>query len=178
MATGGFGSGIFGSGVFMPPSDTSDPLRIFALLTQAQVPFVIIGGHAVNFHGYVRTTEDADIVFERTAATESALLQVLQSIHSCWISDEKDPQTGVERLVPVTASYLNSAHLLMLCTDLGFLDIYDYIPGFPETPFQEIFADSIILGDLRFVSLRWLRKLKSSAARHKDMDDLEHLPPD
>jgi hypothetical protein len=65
----------------------------------------------------------------------------------------------------------------MLCTDFGFLDVYDYIPGFPDTPVQELLADSIASGNLRFVSLSWLRRLKAQAARHKDLDDLEHLPP-
>jgi hypothetical protein len=32
------------------------------------------------------------------------------------------------------------------------------------------------MDNLRFVSLRWLRKLKQAAGRHKDLDDLEHLP--
>ena len=161
----------------MPPIDSTHPLRVFELLARAQVPFVIIGGHAVNFHGYVRTTEDADVVFQRTAASEPALLQALQSINACWISDEKDPQTGLERLIPVTSAYLRSVPLMMLCTDLGFLDLYDYIPGFPDTPVQEIFADSVVFGELRFVSLQWLRKLKAGEGRHKDLDDLEHLPP-
>lgn len=65
---------------------------------------------------------------------------------------------------------------MMLWTDLGFLDIYDFIPGFPDAAVQEIFDDSIALGELRFVSLAWLRKLKVKAGRHKDLDDLEHLP--
>ncbi len=160
----------------MAPLEVTDPLEIFELLTRARVPFVIIGGHAVNFHGYVRTTEDADIVFERTPASEKALLQVLQVVHAGWISDEKDHQTGLERLIPVSAAYIRSQHLMMLCTDLGFLDIYDYVPGFPETAVQEIFADAQTLGELRFVSLPWLRKLKAHAGRHKDLDDLEHLP--
>lgn len=140
------------------------------------MPFVIIGGHAVNFHGYVRTTEDADIIFQRTAGSEAALLRVLQEIHACWISNDIDPQTRLERLVPVSPAYVRAEHLMMLHTDMGFLDIYDYIPGFPETPVEEIFADRIALGELNFVSLRWLRKLKECAARHKDRDDLEHLP--
>ena len=160
----------------MPPLDATNPLRAFELLARARVPFVIIGGHAVNFHGYVRTTEDADVIFQRTAASEVALLQALQSIQACWISDEIDLSTGLERLIPITASYVLSEHLMMLCTDLGFLDIYDYIPGFSDTPVQEILADSVVLGELRFVSLRWLRKLKAQAGRHKDLDDLEHLP--
>jgi hypothetical protein len=65
---------------------------------------------------------------------------------------------------------------MMLTTDLGFLDLYDYIPGFPDMPVADVFSDSIELDNLRFVSLRWLRKLKQAAGRHKDLDDLEHLP--
>ena len=158
----------------MPSSD--NPLAVFQLLTCAGVPFVIIGGHAVTFHGYVRTTEDADIIFLRTLDSEAALLKALESIHACWISDERDPVTGQERLVPVSPSYIRTEHLMMLTTDLGFLDLYDFIPGFPDTSVAEVFSDSVSLDNLRFVSLRWLRKLKEAAARHKDLDDLEHLP--
>lgn len=160
----------------MVPSDPVFPPEPLPALVGAGVPFVIIGGHAVNYYGYVRTTEDIDIIFLRTPASEAALLKVLQSIHACWISIEKDPQTGLERLIPVTAAYLRSQHLMMLSTDTGFLDIYDFVPGFPETPVSELFTDAAILGQLRFVSLSWLRKLKTVAARHKDFDDLEHLP--
>jgi hypothetical protein len=39
-----------------------------------------------------------------------------------------------------------------------------------------VFSDSIELDNLRFISLRWLRKLKQADGRHKDLDDLEHLP--
>ena len=156
----------------MPP----DPFEVLNSLTRAGVEFVIIGGHAVNFHGYIRTTEDIDIIFLRTKTSEAALLKTLESIRACWISNEKDPKTGLERLIPVTDSYLRSQHLMMLWTDLGFLDIYDFIPGYPETPVQELFADAVILRELRFVSLAWLRRLKTAAGRHKDLDDLEHLP--
>jgi hypothetical protein len=159
----------------MPPADPGTPIELLASLARARVPFVIIGGHAVNFHGYVRTTEDTDIVFHRTTDSEAALLQVLQSVGACWISNEKDPKTGLERLIAVTAAYIRAEHLMMLWTDFGFLDIYDFIPGFPGTPVQELFTDSVPLGELRFVSLAWLRRLKVCAGRHKDLDDLEHL---
>jgi hypothetical protein len=158
----------------MPSTD--DSLNVFQVLARAGVPFVIIGGHAVVFHGHVRATEDCDLIFERTEASEAALLKVLESIRACWISNERDPTTGVERVVPVSAAYVAGEHLMMLSTDLGYLDIYDFIPGFPETPVADIFADSIRQGELRFVSLRWLRKLKQAAGRHRDLDDLERLP--
>jgi hypothetical protein len=156
--------------------NTDDPLSVFQLLACAGVPFVIIGGHAVVFHGYVSATEHADLIFERSGASEAALLEALRSIHACWISDERDPATGHERLVPVSPSYVRGQHLMMLTTDLGFLDLYDYVPGFPDVPVAEVFSDSIEFDNLRFVSLRWLRKLKQAAGRHKDLDDLEHLP--
>jgi hypothetical protein len=158
----------------MPSTD--DPLTVLQLLARAGVPFVVIGGHAVNFHGYVRTTEDADLIFDRSPASEAALLAALESIHACWISDERDPATGHEKLVPVSPSYVRGRNLMMLTTDLGFLDLYDYVPGFPDVPVADVFSDSIALDTLRFVSLRWLRKLKQAAGRHKDLDDLEHLP--
>ena len=158
----------------MPSTD--DPLTVFQLLARAGVPFVIIGGHAVNFHGYVRTTEDADLIFERSPASEAALLAVLESIHACWISDERDPATGHERLVPVSPSYVRGEHLMMLTTDLGFLDLYDYIPGFPDAPVADVFSDSIELDNLRFISLRWLRKMKQAAGRDKDRFDPEKIP--
>jgi len=123
------------------------PEESFDVLVRVGVPFVIIGGHAVSFHGYVRTTEDADIVFLRTPESEARLLEALQSIHACWISQERDPQTGMERLVPVSGSYIASQHLMMLSTDVGFLDIYDYVPGFPDTPVAELFADSVSLAN-------------------------------
>lgn len=157
-------------------ASSDDPLSVFEHLARAGVPFVIIGGHAVVFHGYVRTTEDADIIFERSPASEDALLAALESIHACWISNERDAATGQERIVPVSPSYVRGQHLMMLTTDLGFLDLYDYIPGFPDLPVADVFSDSVELGNLRFVSLRWLRRLKQAAGRHKDLDDLDHLP--
>ena len=176
MVSSGSSRAIYGSDGSMHPPDLPDPLAIFRVLTQAEVPFVIIGGHAVSFHGYLRATEDADVIFQRTAAAETGLVAALQSIHACWVSEDRDPQTGLERLIPVTDSYIRREHLMMLSTDLGFLDLYDYIPGFPEIAVAEVFADSVVVGDVRFVSLAWLRKLKARAARHRDLDDLEHLP--
>jgi hypothetical protein len=38
----------------------------------------------------VRATEDADLIFERSPASEATLLQALESIHAGWISDERD----------------------------------------------------------------------------------------
>ena len=75
----------------------------------------------------------------------------------------------------MSRSYVRGEHLMMLTTDLGFLDLYDYIPGFPDMPVADVFSDSIELDNLRFISLRRRPETKQAAGRHKDLDDLEHL---
>ena len=71
------------------------------------------------------------------------------------------PSTGIERLVPISPVYVRGMHLMMLTTDLGFLDLYDFIPGFPDTPVTEVFSDCIAVENLRFVSLPWLRRIEA-----------------
>ncbi len=90
---------------------SGSPFQLIDILSSHNVPFVMIGGHAVTFHGYVRATEDTDIVYQR--------------------SDE-----AVEQL----------------------------------------FASAISQGSHKYVSLAWLRKMKSAASRPKDQLDLENLP--
>jgi hypothetical protein len=149
--------------------------EFYSLLVRHEVPFVIIGGHAVQFHGYLRNTEDVDILWVRSEESEPRLLAALREANAQWISNEKDPQAGLERVVPVSQAYLSSTHLMMLLTDYGFVDIFDYVPGFPEVDPRELYAQSVPSGQLRYVSLEWLKKMKKAADRPKDRLDLENL---
>ncbi len=45
----------------LPP----DSLELLETLATHQVRALVVGGHAVAFHGYARTTEDLDIFFDR-----------------------------------------------------------------------------------------------------------------
>lgn len=156
--------------------DSGNPFQLIDALTSHSVPFVIIGGHAVTFHGYVRATEDTDIVFQRSAEAERSLLQALTDVNARWIGDEIDPETGIEQTHPVTIQYIQRTGLMMLVTDFGFLDIFDYIPGFPHEAVERLFATAVDQGSHRYVSLAWLRKMKSTTSRPKDQLDLENLP--
>ena len=149
---------------------------IFEALKRHGVPFVIIGGHAVNFHGHTRLTEDTDVVWLRSADSEIALGQALSEIRAQYIGDDIDPVTKIERTYPVTHSFIQTHALMMLCTDLGFLDLFAYVPGFPEANVQEFFDQSVEAGGFRYASISWLRKMKAAAGRNKDMDDLRNLP--
>ncbi len=149
--------------------------NIFQVLRRRGVTFAVIGGHAVSAHGFIRATEDHDIVFLRTPDNEQRLLSVLQEIHARWISDERDPATGSEYQLPVTPAFLASQHLMMLLTDAGFLDIFDYIPGSPEASVEKFIADGLEVAGIRYASREWLLRMKRAAGRPQDLLDLEHL---
>jgi hypothetical protein len=149
--------------------------KLLEILVRHQVPLVIIGGHAVNFHGHPRGTNDVDLIWLRTPASEAALTDALREVNACWISNERDPATGLERLVPVSASYVAATHLMMLVTDFGFLDLFDFVPGIPDADAQQVFDEGVAFNELRYVSLPWLKRMKGSTNRPRDVDDLEQL---
>lgn len=56
---------------------TSDFEELFAYLTARNVRFVVVGGHALAFHGRPRFTKDVDVFVEPTPANATRLLLAL-----------------------------------------------------------------------------------------------------
>lgn len=150
--------------------------ELLEILTRHGVRFVVIGGHAVNFHGSLRATEDTDVLWIRSPDAEARLLSALRELDARFIGDDIDPATGIERTYPVTESFIHASRLMMLCTTAGFLDLFDYVPGFPEEPVAAVWDTAVDLDGVRFASLEWLRRMKRAAGRPKDLLDLENLP--
>ncbi len=154
----------------------AQPLEIGQRLVDAGVPSLIIGGHAVSFHGYPRATQDVDIIYQRTPESIRALHDVLTKLDAYWISDEIDSSTGIEKIVPVTLNYIEREHMMMLGTKLGYVDLFDFIPGLPAESLTDLFSSAQSSGSLKFVNLHWLRRMKASAGRPQDLIDLANLP--
>lgn len=150
--------------------------RLLEVLARHGVPFVVVGGHAVNVHGYIRATEDTDILWIRSAVAEAALLGALEELAAFSIGSEIDPATGFEQTHPVTAAFIRAERLMMLGTSAGFLDLFDYVPGIPDVPVQVVWDSALVLDGIRYASLSWLRRLKRAAGRPRDLLDLENLP--
>ena len=155
----------------MPPD-----FEILQSLKRHGIPFVIVGGHAVNFHGYRRATEDTDAVWLRSPEQEEALLKALTEIGARYIGTEIDPATGIERTFPVTLPWIRTTRLMMLYTKHGFLDLFDYVPGLPSEDPNVLITSGVEVDGLRFARLDWLRRMKQAAGRAKDALDLENLP--
>jgi hypothetical protein len=154
----------------------SDDIELLGTLRNSGVPFIIVGGHAVNFHGFGRATEDTDIVWLRSTESEQALFRTLTEIDARYIGDDIDPSTGIERVYPITLPFIQSSPLMMLLTRYGFLDLFDYVPGLPNQDVQQLLASSVEFKGLRYASLDWLRQMKAASGRTKDQLDLENLP--
>jgi hypothetical protein len=116
------------------------------------------------------------VLWIRSPVAEASLLKALEEIAAEYIGKEIDPATGIERTHLVTASFLRAERLMMLCTTAGFLDLFDYVPGYPAVPVATVWETGVELDGIRFASLEWLRKLKQAAGRPKDLLDLENLP--
>lgn len=156
--------------VFKPQHEFID------LLQRHEISFCLVGGLAVQIHGFLRETDDIDFVWLRSPESAARLLAVLKEANACWISNERDPATGIERLVPVSSAYINCEHLMMLWTDYGFIDLFDYIPGFPEQNVELLIDTAVNVHGIRYASLDWLKKMKQAAGRTKDLEDLRNLP--
>ena len=58
----------------------SQQLSLFAALHAHGVEYVVVGGVAVNAHGYVRNTSDLDIFFRPSLENAAALFHALESV--------------------------------------------------------------------------------------------------
>jgi hypothetical protein len=152
------------------------PLGLVDQFIERGMQLVVVGGHAVNFHGYLRATEDVDIVFKRTSETEQTLLQTLQENGAYWIGDDIDAKTGLESVHPVTMSYIQNTRLMMLGSNAGWLDLFDFIPGMPNEPLDDLFATAVYAEGRPFASLDWIKRMKRVAGRPQDQLDLDNLP--
>lgn len=158
--------------------ECGNPFPLLDVLSSYSVPFVIIGGHAVVYHGFVRATEDTDVVFGRTPESEVSLLAALSEANARWIGNEIDPDTGIERTFPVSLPYSRGSRMMMLVTDFGFLGVFDYIPGRPDEAVEQLFDTAAQEERYKCASLRWLRAMKAAANRPQDRIDQENLPAD
>jgi hypothetical protein len=77
--------------------------KLLVSLVRAEVNFIVVGGVAVALNGFVRTTEDVDILIERSEDNVRRLLGALQSFgegHARELGfDDFEEAEGAVRLI-------------------------------------------------------------------------------
>lgn len=149
----------------MNPSHLSDDFREFlTCLNDAGVEYLLVGGHAVAYHGYVRPTRDMDV----------------------WVAVSPD---NADRLVRAVNSFFSGA-LPGLARE-WFLDVenvtrfgavpnlIEILPKVSGRDFKEAFARRVTATidgqSVNLISMDDLVANKKASARLKDLADVEQL---
>jgi len=147
-------------------------------LNAAEVRYLVVGGVAVNAHGYIRYTQDVDLVITLEPANIFRAFECLATL-------------GFKPAVPITSEQFADAGLRQQwIRDKGmkvlnfFSDTYreTNVDVFVSVPFDfEREYAAAMQGELapglavRFVSLPTLIAMKQQANRPRDLDDIQHL---
>jgi predicted nucleotidyltransferase len=152
----------------------SDALRLRDLLeglVAADVRFVLVGGLALNAWGYLRATQDIDIVPDPDSANLDRLATLLESLDG-----KVEVQGG--RLAPsAIRTFLKAGDRTLVSTDAGHVDVLQGHPQVPAFAALEADATSVDLDGIvvRVCSLEALKSMKRTSERARDRDDLEAL---
>lgn len=141
--------------------DFKDFLR---LLNSHNVKYLLVGGYAVGYHGYPRATGDMDIWIEISEANSK---KVTSAFREFGMPDETLSENLFLEKNKVIRMGVPPVRLEVITTASGV----DFNECYSNREFIEI--DGILIN---FISLQDLKKNKQAAGRHKDMEDLEHLP--
>jgi hypothetical protein len=150
---------------------------IVTALQDAGVRYLVAGGLAVNAHGYLRFTNDVDVVVQLIPKNIERAFTALHDL-------------GYRPSVPITAAqFADAAQRESWIRDKGMQVLQFWSDAHRETPvdlfvsepfdFDEEYGRALVkpLGTIpvRFVSIPTLIQMKELAGRPQDRIDVEHL---
>jgi len=148
---------------------------IFEALDREGVEFLVIGGIAVGFHGFVRATKDVDIVPSPEPENLERLAGMLAALDAQIEGAEEFE--GEELPNPLDPEALALGGNWVLSTRLGRFDIMQWIGDDPLWEKLCPTAIEVEIGGLpvKFASYEDLVALKERAGRPQDLIDLQRL---
>jgi predicted nucleotidyltransferase len=140
-----------------------DLREFIELMNSHGVDYVIVGGHAVAYHGYPRFTGDMD--FFVRASAENAV-RVTAVLHSFGFSD----------LSSIESTLLEAGKVIQLGRPPNRIDLLTGISG---VRFDEALQDSVATEldgiPVRIIGFESLLRNKAASGRPKDLVDLDQL---
>jgi hypothetical protein len=134
-------------------------------LLQNKVDFIIVGGYAVIFHGYVRTTDDLDIWIKPDNSNKVKLIEVLKLLHFSDSSIEKIKELDFSTMVAF--HFGGAPERVDFLTKLTGIDFDSSISNVEFLNFES--------WKIPFLSLHDLVITKMLTTRLKDHSDVEEL---
>jgi predicted nucleotidyltransferase len=148
---------------------------ILDALAHEGVEYLVIGGVAVGFHGYVRATKDVDVVPSPDPSNLERLAQVLKALEAEIEGAEEFEDEGLPD--PLDPEALALGGNWVLRTRLGRFDVMQWIGevGLWERLSPGAIEVSLDGLPIRVVSYEDLVALKEEAGRPEDLADLRRL---
>jgi predicted nucleotidyltransferase len=153
---------------------SSAPLRLRELihrLVEAEIRFVLVGGLAVNAWGYIRGTQDVDVVPDPDPDNLVKLDELLRGLGG-------KVDVGGRLLDSASIStFLRTGDRTLVRTELGQVDVLQGLPQVPRYEELEKQAKQIDIDGLavRVCSLEHLLEMKRASDRGRDRDDVQAL---
>jgi hypothetical protein len=143
------------------PSDFREFLR---LLHANHVEYLLIGGYAVGYHGYPRTTGDMDIWIAISRNNAEQVARTL--VQFGFLADQVPPELFAVR-----------DRIVRMGVEPMRLEITTSISGvaFARCYARRLQADIDGI-PVSIISLADLKRNKKASGRHKDLEDLAQLP--
>ncbi len=141
----------------------SDLREFVELLNSAGVEYLVVGGHAVAFHGYPRFTGDIDFWIRPSADNASRVLQVLEGF-------------GFGGLGLSVADFTTAERVVQLGRPPNRIDLLTSISGVTfDRAWSGRVAGMIDGIPVAFIGRGELLANKRASGRAKDLADLEEL---
>jgi len=141
--------------------DFKDFLR---LLNSHKIEYILVGGYAVGYHGYPRATGDMDVW---VAVSDANAVKIAAAIREFGMPDDKVAKE----------LFLDSDKIIRMGVPPVRIEV---ITGASGVDFAECYSRREVFKidgiPVNFLSLDDLKKNKRASGRHKDLEDLEHLP--
>lgn len=145
----------------------NDDFRDFIdCLNKYNVKYILVGGYAVVIRGYSRSTGDMDIWVEKS---QENYLKIRKAIIHFGLPPVAIPEDQFFSDKYDVFSFGRPPFSIEVLTALKGLDF--------EIAFQKATIEEINKIPVRVIHLNHLITAKTAAGRHKDLNDLENLPP-
>jgi hypothetical protein len=140
-------------------------------LVEHRVDFILIGGLAAIVHGSARSTQDVDVVYARTQANLSRLVEAL--------ADLAPYPRGAPLGLPFQwdSKTLEMGMNFTLICRFGSLDLLGHVTG--GGSYEDLLPHSFVISafdvDFPCLDLPTLIRIKQAAGRPKDLDAIAEL---
>lgn len=141
----------------------NDFIDFVELCNKNEVKYLVIGGYAVSFHGYPRSTKDLDICIKISEENAEKMVKVINDF-------------GLGSLKLKSEDFLKRDFITQLGHEPVRIDILNDIDG---VSFEDAWENKKVINykgkEINFIGYNELLKVKEKAGRPQDLADISKL---